>query len=296
MDFIFLALAVSGLCVFAASKQTGPRIGGLLGAVVFGLLWATTAMAIVIPPGHAGVVFNRVSGVEKKVLPPGLQLVVPFLQVVYPHDVRTQSTSFDNEEAVSSDQQVVHTNVTVNYHPRMSELPLLYQTVGFDYDQKIVMPVMREALKAEIAKHPVDKLLANREQVSQSIRDYVSKKLAERHMEMEMISLTNLRFSPEYQAAVEAKQVALQQAEAKRNEWQKAKVEADITRTQADAEAYKITATQKALAGSPDYIKLEAVRKLNPNAEIVYIPHGSSVLIPGGITGDRAQATKTGGK
>ena len=41
---------------------------------------------------------------------------------------------------------------------------------------------------------------------------------------MEMISLTNVRFSPEYQSAVEAKQVALQQAEAKRNEWQKAKV------------------------------------------------------------------------
>lgn len=287
MDIVFLVCAIGGLCAFAASKQTAAKAGGLFAFAVFGILWMLTALAIIIPPGYAGVVFNRVSGVEKKVLLPGMQLIVPFVQVVYPHDVRTQSMSFNNEEAVSSDQQVVHTNVTVNFHPRQQELWALYQEVGFEYPDKIVTPVVREALKAEIAKHPVDKLLLNREQVSQSIRNYVSHKLAERHLDMEMISLTNLRFSPEYQAAVESKQVALQQAEAKRNEWQKAKMEAEITKTMADAEAYKITATQRALGNSPDYIRLEAVRKLNPNAQVIYVPHGSSVLIPGTIPGER---------
>jgi prohibitin 2 len=287
MDFFFLVLAVTGLCVFAGSKHVAARIGGGLAAAVFGTLWVFTACAIIVPPGHAGVVFNRMSGIEKQVLPPGFHIIVPFLQTVFTHDVRTQSTAFEGEEAVSSDQQVVHTDVTVNFHPRQDELSALYQEVGFDYDRKIVVPVVREALKAEVAKHPVDKLLANREQVSQSIRDYVSHKLGERHIDMELISLTNLKFSPEYQSAVEAKQVALQQAEAKRNEWQKAKVEAEITKTQADAEAYKILATNKALGASPEYIRLEAVRKLNPNAQVIYVPHGASILIPGGIPGEK---------
>lgn len=290
MDFLWLILALAGLSVFAASKNLGARLGGAFAAAVFGLLWLFTACATIVPAGCSGVVFNRMSGVERSVLPPGFHLIIPFLQTVAVHDVRTQSMAFNGEEAVSSDQQVVHTDVTVNYHPRQEELSLLYQEVGFDYPQKIVTPVVREALKAEVAKHPVDKLLANREQVSQSIRDYVSHKLAERHIDMELISLTNLKFSHEYQAAVEAKQVALQQAEAKRNEWQKAKVEAEITRTQADAEAYKITATNKALGSSPEYIKLEAVRKLNPSAQIIYVPHGSSVLIPGfGAAGGPSQ-------
>ncbi len=292
MEFIAFVLAVAGLCAFAASKDAKIKIGGLLAMLIFGSLWVCTSFAIVIPPGYAGVVFNRMEGVQKNVLPPGFQLIIPFLQVVYPHDVRTQSMTFDGEEAVSSDQQVVHTNLTVNYHPRQSELGALYQEVGFDYPQKIVQPVVREALKAEIAKQAVDQLLANREQVSQAIRAYVAKKLSERHIDMELISLTNLRFSPEYQAAVEAKQVALQQAEAKRNELIKARVEADITRTQADAEAYKISATNKALGSSPEYIKLEAIRKLNPNAEIIYVPHGSSILIPGVTAG----ASQNGGK
>jgi len=287
MDFIFLVLAVTGLCIFAGSKVAAARIGGALVAAVFGTLWVFTACAIIVPPGHAGVVFNRMSGVEKQVLPPGFHIIVPFLQTVYTHDVRTQSMAFEGEEAVSSDQQVVHTDVTVNFHPRQEELSSLYQQVGFDYPSKIVTPVVREALKAEVAKHPVDKLLANREQVSQSIRDYVSHKLGERNIDMELISLTNLKFSSEYQSAVEAKQVALQQAEAKRNELQKAKVEAEITKTQADAEAYKILATNRALAGSPEYIRLEAVRKLNPNAQIVYVPHGASVLIPGNVPGEK---------
>ena len=281
MDIVLLVLSIAGICVFAASKEKLVRMGGLAAFVVFGFLWMISSFAIIIPAGYAGVVFNRASGVEKKVLVPGIQFIVPVLEVVYPHDCRTQSMSFNNEEAVSVDQQVVHTNITVNFHPRISELPELYQEVGYDYTDKIVSPVVREALKAEIAKNPVDKLLANREKVSQSIRDYVSHKLGERHIDMEMISLTNVQFSPEYQSAVEAKQVALQQAEAKTNEWQKAKVEADITRTQADAEAYKITATQHALGSSPDYIRLEAVRKLNPMAQVIYVPHGSSILLPG---------------
>jgi regulator of protease activity HflC (stomatin/prohibitin superfamily) len=281
MEIILLVLAIAGICAFAISKQDLVRWSGLGAFIIFGFFWVINSFAIIVPAGYAGVVFSRVSGVEKKVLYPGMQFIIPFLQVVYNHDCRTQKYAFNNEEAVSADQQVVHTDVTVNFHPRIAELPELFQEVGFDYTDKIVAPVVREALKAEIAKQPVDKLLANREQVSQSIRDYVSHKLNERHIQMEMISLTNVRFSPEYQSAVEAKQVALQQAEAKRNEWQKAKVEADITRTQADAEAYKITATQRALGNSPDYIRLEAVRKINPNAQVIYVPHGSSILIPG---------------
>jgi regulator of protease activity HflC (stomatin/prohibitin superfamily) len=281
MEFIIFILAVAGLVTIAVGKKTVARVGGAVAFLVFGSLWIFTSLAIVIPPGHAGVVFNQMNGVQKEVLTPGFHIIVPFLQKVFPLDVRTQSMVFEGEEAVSSDQQVVHTNVTVNYHPEPTELGLLYSEVGVSYPDKIVAPVVREALKAEIAKHPVDQLLANRENVSQSIRQYVEKKLGERHIVMELISLTNLKFSQEYQAAVEMKQVALQQAEAKRNEWQKAKVEAEITRTQADAEAYKITATNKALGSSPDYIKLEAVRKLNPNAQIVYIPHSGSILLPG---------------
>jgi regulator of protease activity HflC (stomatin/prohibitin superfamily) len=288
MEIILLVLAIAGICAFAASKNTAYRMGGLGAFIVFGFLWVGTSLAVVIPAGYAGVVFNRATGVEKRVLPPGLQFIVPLLQVVYPHDCRTQSVSFNNEEAISSDQQVVHTNITVNFHPRVQELGNLFQEVGFDYADKIIAPVVREALKAEIAKNPVDQLLANREKVSQAIRDYVSHKLSERHIEMEMISLTNIRFSPEYQAAVELKQVALQQAEAKRNDWQKAKVEADITRTMADGEAYKITATQRALGSSPDYIRLEAVRKLNPNAQVIYVPHGSSILMPGVLPGEKS--------
>lgn len=281
MELIFLVLAIASVCVAASAKETQARIGGWVGFALFGSVFLLTGVAVVIEPGEAGVVFNRMSGVEKRVLPSGVQLIMPLVETVKSHDVRTQRISFQNEEAVSSDQQVIHTDVTLNFHPKISELWMLYSEVGFDYGDKIVGPVVREALKAEIAKHKVDDLLANRAEVSQNIRDYVRVKLAEKHLEMEMISLTNVRFSPEYQAAVEQKQVALQNAQAMRNTLVKAKVEADITRTKADAEAYQISAVQKSLGASPDFIKLEAVRKLNPNAQIIYVPHGSSVLVPG---------------
>jgi len=285
LELIFLVLALASICVAASSKQLQARVGGFVGFFLFGSVFIMTSVAVVVEPGSAGIVFNRMGGIEKRVLPSGLQFVMPLVETVIQHDVRTQRISFQNEEAVSSDQQVIHTDVTLNFHPKINELWMLYSEVGFDYGDKIVGPVVREALKAEIAKHKVDDLLANRAEVSQNIRAYVMSKLAEKHLEMEMISLTNVRFSQEYQAAVEQKQVALQNAQAMRNTLEKAKVEADITRTKADAEAYQIQAVQKALGASPDFVKLEAVRKLNPNAQIIYVPHGTSVLVPGALPG-----------
>lgn len=285
LELIFLVLALASICVAASSKQLQTRVGGFVGFFLFGSVFIMTSVAVVVEPGSAGIVFNRMGGIEKRVLPSGLQFVIPLVETVIQHDVRTQRISFQNEEAVSSDQQVIHTDVTLNFHPKINELWMLYSEVGFDYGDKIVGPVVREALKAEIAKHKVDDLLANRAEVSQNIRAYVMSKLAEKHLEMEMISLTNVRFSQEYQAAVEQKQVALQNAQAMRNTLEKAKVEADITRTKADAEAYQIQAVQKALGASPDFVKLEAVRKLNPNAQIIYVPHGTSVLVPGALPG-----------
>ena len=285
IEFVFLILAVGCLCVAAGSKESKSRIGGWFGFAVFGAIWVTTSLAVVVDAGHVGVVFNRMTGVEPRVLHPGVQIIIPVVETVDQHDIRTQRMSLKNEESVSSDQQVIHTDVTLNYHPLPNELWKLYNEVGFDYGSKIVGPVVREALKAEIAKHEVSELLANRAVVSQNIRDYVTRKLAEKHLVMEMISITNVRFSKEYQAAVEQKQVALQNAQAMKNTLTKAKIEADITKTQADAEAYKIMAVQRALGNSPDYVKLEAVRKLNPNAEIIYVPHGTSVLVPGAMPG-----------
>jgi len=285
LELIFLVLALASICVAASSKQLQARVGGFVGFFLFGSVFIMTSVAVVVEPGSAGIVFNRMGGIEKRVLPSGLQFVMPLVETVIQHDVRTQRISFQNEEAVSSDQQVIHTDVTLNFHPKINELWMLYSEVGFDYGDKIVGPVVREALKAEIAKHKVDDLLANRAEVSQNIRAYVMSKLAEKHLEMEMISLTNVRFSQEYQAAVEQKQVALQNAQAMRNTLEKARVEADITRTKADAEAYQIQAVQKALGASPDFVKLEAVRKLNPNAQIIYVPHGTSVLVPGALPG-----------
>lgn len=281
IEMLFLFLAIGSVCVALGSKDSKAKIGGWFGFAAFGLIWISTSLAVVVEAGHVGVVFNRLSGVEPRILPSGVQIIIPVVETVEQHDIRTQRMSLKNEEAVSSDQQVIHTDVTLNYHPLKGELWKLYKEVGFDYSEKIVGPVIREALKAEIAKHKVDALLANREAVSKNIREYVTKKLAEKHLVMEMISLTNVRFSKEYQAAVEQKQVALQNAQAMTNTLQKARVEADITKTQADAEAYKILAIQKALSNSPNYVKLEAVRKLNPNAQIIYVPHGTSVLVPG---------------
>lgn len=253
-----------------------------LSAIAFALCALSLSGCATVGNGEAGVRFDQASGkVSPDSVGPGWYSYNPFSESLEKIDVKTQKLTLDDEEAVSSDQQVIHTSLVVNYHPRGKEASSLYKEVGFSgYEDKVVKPVVKEALKAEIAKHPVDQLLANRETVSNNIMKSVARRLAERHIEFEAFSLVNLKFSKEYQQAVEAKQVALQQAEAKRNELSKAKIEAEITRTQADAEAYKIEKTNESLRNSPGYIQLEAVRKLNPNAQVIYVPQNGTVVVP----------------
>ncbi len=119
-----------------------------------------------VPPGKVGVIYDRGRGVlVNKELPEGLHLKIPFWQVGYILDTRTQEYTMsvaagegaiysdDSMTAPTSDGQTVTVDATVLFHIDQKKAADLFQEVGPNYVQKIIRPIVRSQIRSQIAQY-----------------------------------------------------------------------------------------------------------------------------------------------
>jgi len=192
----------------------------------------------------------------------GLHAKIPFVQSRIIMDVQTQKYSA-KAEAASTDLQVVSTEVTINYRLDPEAVPSVYRDLGVQYSDKIIQPVTREVVKACVAKHRAEELITQREIVKEEIDNMLRSRLAERKIQVEAVSITHFDFSPSFNAAIEAKVTAEQNALAAKNKLEQVKYEAEqaIAKAKGEAEAIRIQAEAITSQGGKDYVQLKAVEK-----------------------------------
>ena len=181
---------------------------------------------------------------------------------VHQMDVRTKKIETDADSA-SRDLQSVNTTVAVNYHVNPLEVNRLFQEVGEDYEFSIISPAIQESVKAATAKFTAEELIAKRAEVNEIIRTNIEKRLSGNHIIIDDLSIVNFSFSEEFNAAIESKQTAEQDALRAANDLKRIELEAQQTIVQAKAEAESIRIQAEALKSNPELIQLEAVRKWN---------------------------------
>lgn len=207
----------------------------------------------VVRAGHTGVVLTF-GAVEDKMMSEGLNFKIPFVQTVVQMNNRTQKTETEGT-ASSKDLQILSYVVAVNYHVDDASSAKLYQDVGMDYGNVIIVPAIQESIKAVSAQFTAEELITKRQTVGDQIKEALAEKIGSYGITVEMFNIVNFDFSEEFNAAVEAKQTAQQQALKAEQDLARIEVEAKQKITQAQAEAESIKLVQEALSASPDYVE-----------------------------------------
>ena len=116
------------------------------------------------------------------------------------------------------------------------------------------------------ARYKADELIQRRGEVSQEIQDALRTRARRFHINLQDVSITHLGFGKEYTAAVEAKQVAQQEAERARFLVDRALQEKKSTVIRAEGEAIAAEKLGKSMRESPGFLqlrKIEAAREIS---------------------------------
>jgi len=244
-------------------------IGGLLSASI-----------VIIPAGYRGVMmrFSAVSGT----LSEGIHLVVPYINSVEKMEVRTQKESSE-ATAASKDMQTVTTSLALNFHIDPSQVGKIYKNIGTDYKARIIDPAVQESIKMVTARYTAEELIKSRTAVKAEVEADITKRLSAYDLIVEPsgLSITNFNFSPEFNSAIEAKQVAQQEAEKQKYILQMAELErqTEITRAKGAAEAAKLNAQALQVQGGSKVLAREWIEKWDGHVPTVSGGAGNGVII-----------------
>lgn len=214
----------------------------------------------IVPAGEVGVVTRF--GAVSRVAYPGFSMKVPLVEGVTDMDTRTQKDQVD-AQAASGDLQSVKSTIAVNYHLEGDHAVNVYQNIGPDYQDKVVAPAIQNIFKAVTAKYTAEQLITQREAVRDQAEQALKDQLASYFVVVENFNIVNFDFSPEFDQAIEQKQVAQQSVETSKQQLAKAQVDAQTAVAQAKGQADSQAALKDTGALSPEYLQYIAIQKWN---------------------------------
>ncbi len=251
-------------------KGPKPRTIGLIIIllIIFIFIWGTF---VIVPAGHRGVVLWWGS-VEKRVMGEGLNFKVPMAERVIKVDVKVQPHPFKEIDAASKEYQMVKLTGMMNFHIDPSYVNDLYQKVGLDFANKVIDPAFNDFVKEVVPNYLITEILPKREEIRKRAMTKLGDNLARYHIIVDDIYFANIRFTQDYEKAIEAKQVAQQQVETQRQILAQREIEAQqkIATAKGEAESILVVAQGQAKANdalsrsiSPILVQYKSIEKWN---------------------------------
>eukprot|EP01064_Diplonema_japonicum_P036297 TRINITY_DN810_c4_g1_i1.p2 TRINITY_DN810_c4_g1~~TRINITY_DN810_c4_g1_i1.p2 ORF type:complete len:293 (+),score=95.04 TRINITY_DN810_c4_g1_i1:61-879(+) len=254
---------------------------------VSGLGFVASQCTFVIYPGEAAIIYDRLQGVQHDVKKEGFHFKVPYLHYPKVYDIKLRPAVIETMTG-TKDLQKVNIKLRVLFQPNIENLGRLYETLGLDYNERVLPSIANEIMKAVVAGYNAEELVVKREMVSQEIKKTITAKaFNDFNIVLRDISLMDISFGTEFMQAVEAKQVAQQEAQkfqwiVLRNEQEKL---AAITRAEGEATAAKMIsdAVDTAGPGLVELRKIEAAKEIAQNLansnNVQYIPANNNVMM-----------------
>mmetsp|Transcript_8531 Transcript_8531/g.16324 ORF Transcript_8531/g.16324 Transcript_8531/m.16324 type:complete len:281 (-) Transcript_8531:172-1014(-) len=273
------------------------RLGNITAGLALGTFGVSQCIYNV-DGGERAVMYDLLrGGVLKDTVGEGTHFLIPFVQRPIIIDVRTKPREVPSVTG-TKDLQMVNIKLRVLWRPIVEEMPQLYQELGTDFDERVLPSIGNEVLKSVVAQYNAEELLSRRAEVSERIKVDIQKRARQFHLTLDDVAITHLTFGREFMKAIEAKQVASQEAE--RQQWvvKKAEQERLAVVTRAEGEAEAATIITKAMEKTGNAIveirRIDAAKeiagKLASSRNIVYLPGnsggaGSNILL--GLDGQK---------
>jgi len=247
----------------ALSKQSLPSSKGFWYGLQFTVGAVTLAglgynSVYTVSGGEKAIVFSRYSGVGKQVYGEGWHLKVPWLHQPQIFNVRTRPTTIPSVTG-SKDLQMVSITLRVLTKPRWEKLAKIYKKLGHDYDQRVLPSIVNEVLKGVVARFNAGQLITERELVSSMIQDRLKERATDFFLDLDDVSITHLSFGAEYTAAIEAKQVAQQEAERAKFIVEKAQQDKRSIVIKAEGDAQSAKLISDAIKSNPYFLELRRI-------------------------------------
>ncbi len=312
----FLGLVV--LVINRAGRGQGTR--GLnsivIGLLVLAILLTTVGAGLVfVEPDQIGLVITILGsgGIRPAPLYSGLHWIVPFAERVERYSIRNQTYTMsvatgegqvqgdDSIQVRTKDGQQVYIDASVIYAIDQSKAVNLYRTWGTNYEDGLVRPTSRGVIRDAASQYGVEEIVSTKRA---EMEDMITKQLSDtfeaNNLVLRDFVLRNIRFSDEYAAAVEQKQIAEQQAQQAKFVVDQKKQEAEqarqVAQGQADAavisakgaaDARVIQAQAEAQANqlinqslTAQLLQYQYITKLAPNVQTIFVPSGNQFILP----------------
>lgn len=279
----------------------------ILLAVLISLL---SAAVVFVQPTDVGVVISLVSpgGIRPQPLRSGLHVIIPVLEneVSYPISWQTytmsgkptegQKTGDDSIRARTSDGQEVRLDSSIIFRISQDRVVTLHIDWQSRYIDDFVRPVVRGVVRTQVSQFTVQEVNSSaRRDLEITLERLLRNEFAAKGLIVDQFLVRDITFTDEYAAAIELKQVALEDeertlhqaqqmrnlAEGRRDQLKtEASGEAEATLLKADAQAKALKLIAESLNGDPKLLTYEYISKLSPNIRVMLVPNNSPLMLP----------------
>lgn len=286
--FVFaLALLLVGMAFFVSSskfinKAEGENYSGVVrgissGAVVLSLVLMFASFVRVVPAGQVGVV-DIFGSVDMQQRQAGINLVNPFAKLVL-FDIQTQEKK-EGMLVPSKEGLTMQVDISILYRLMPEKASVIYKTVGADYDDVVIAPQFRSAVREATVFYEAKALYtSSRDEITNKIFIDLEKMLSERGIILEKVLLRAVALPLTVSQAIEQKLKAEQESEQMKFVLTKESQEAErkVIEAKGIAEAQSIinkTLTQAYL--QHEAIQAQMKMAASQNHTTVYIPSGDN--------------------
>lgn len=212
---------------------------------------------------------------------PGLHFKLPFMDDARIISTRTQTVEFPNEPVYTADRQSAGVTFSINYSALPGEVESIYRANGTleQMESRVLIRQAKEQIKNVFGRYSADTAIRERGRLNNEVAQSVGK-LGNGLIKVESVQIENIDFSDAVEQAAEDRAMAEMSVQKKKQEFERQKIENEISVANAKAAADAQVATANANAQA---IKLEGEAKaantrLNGEAEAAAIKAKSDAL------------------